>query len=215
MALTSSGQIDLNAMHVEAGGTTGTECTLNDADIRDMIDKASGAQMGFNEWYGASSVVILDCSYVQPAVTDGKFPSKEVIMFLTTDRDDTTTDYYQMWNSTATHSSVNGSSSDPPFVGGGFFLLDNGRLFWGNVSEDSGQGVGQFTTAQLGNNSNHISGAGFEAKYNGTSVWTANTFTDDNTGNGGSFFCSNSGISSGVTDGRTNASLWKLEVTEP
>lgn len=56
MALTSSGQIDLNAMHVEAGGTTGTECTLNDADIRDMIDKASGAQMGFNEWYGASSV---------------------------------------------------------------------------------------------------------------------------------------------------------------
>ena len=121
MALTSSGQIDLNAMHVEAGGTTGTECTLNDADIRDMIDKASGAQMGFNEWYGASSVV-LDCSYVQPAVTDGKFPSKEVIMFLTTDRDDTTTDYYQMWNSTATHSSVNGSSSDPPFVGGGFFF---------------------------------------------------------------------------------------------
>jgi hypothetical protein len=56
MALTSSGQIDLNAMHVEAGGTTGTECTLNDADIRDMIDKASGAQMAFNEWYGASSV---------------------------------------------------------------------------------------------------------------------------------------------------------------
>lgn len=56
MPLTTSGQIDLNAMHVEAGGTTGTECTLNDADIRGMISKASGAQMGFNEWYGASSV---------------------------------------------------------------------------------------------------------------------------------------------------------------
>ena len=55
MPLTSSGQIDLNAMHVEAGGTSGTECSLNDTDIRGMIDKASGAQMAFNEWYGASS----------------------------------------------------------------------------------------------------------------------------------------------------------------
>jgi len=55
MALTSSGQIDLNAMHVEAGGTTGTECTLNDADIRGLISKAAGAQNAFNEYYGASS----------------------------------------------------------------------------------------------------------------------------------------------------------------
>ena len=55
MALTSSGQIDLNAMHVEAGGTTGTECTLNDADIRGLISKGAGAQNAFNEYYGASS----------------------------------------------------------------------------------------------------------------------------------------------------------------
>jgi hypothetical protein len=55
MALTSSGQIDLNAMHVEAGGTSGTQCSMNDTDIRGMISKASGAQMAFNEWYGASA----------------------------------------------------------------------------------------------------------------------------------------------------------------
>lgn len=215
MALQTSGQISLNDIHLELGGTSGTEVTMGDVDVRGLINVNQGAQVAMNAFYGASDVVILDCSYVTPAVTSGKFPTKEVVMFLTTNRSDTTTDYYQTWNSTATHSSVNGSSSSPPFVGGGFFLVDNGFLYWGNVSEDSGQGVGQFTTAQLGSNSNHISGAGFEAKYNGTSVWTANTFYDDNTSNGASFRCSNSSISSGVTNGRTNASLWKLEVTEP
>ena len=57
MPLTSSGQIDLNAIHVEAGGTTGTECSMNDADIRGLISKGAAAQMGFNEWYGASASV--------------------------------------------------------------------------------------------------------------------------------------------------------------
>lgn len=42
-------------MHIEAGGSSGTQASLNDADIRDMIGKASGAQMSFNEWYGASA----------------------------------------------------------------------------------------------------------------------------------------------------------------
>jgi len=56
MPLTSSGQIDLNSMHVEAGGTTGTECSMNDADIRGLISKGAAAQMGFNEWYGASAI---------------------------------------------------------------------------------------------------------------------------------------------------------------
>lgn len=53
MPLPSSGQIDLNAIHVEAGGASGSECSLNDADIRALIGKASGAQMSFSEWYGA------------------------------------------------------------------------------------------------------------------------------------------------------------------
>lgn len=55
MALPTSGQIDLNAMHVEAGGSSGSACTINDTDIRGLIGKSSGAQMAFNEWYGASA----------------------------------------------------------------------------------------------------------------------------------------------------------------
>ena len=55
MALPTSGAIDLNAMHVEAGGPSGNAVGINDADVRGLIGKASGASMGFNEWYGASN----------------------------------------------------------------------------------------------------------------------------------------------------------------
>jgi len=56
MALPSSGAISLNQMHVEAGGTSGTQASLNDSDIRALISKGSGVQMSFSEWYGASGV---------------------------------------------------------------------------------------------------------------------------------------------------------------
>ena len=57
MALQSSGQISLNDIHVEAGGSSGSLCGINDSDIRGLISKSSGAQMAFNEWYGASSSI--------------------------------------------------------------------------------------------------------------------------------------------------------------
>lgn len=55
MALQTSGAISLNDMHVELGATSGTEVSLNDADIRGLINKASGAQASFSEWYGAAN----------------------------------------------------------------------------------------------------------------------------------------------------------------
>ncbi len=66
MALQTSGAISLNDIHVEAGGTTGTQASTNDTDIRGLISKSSGAQMAFNEWYGASSFTL---SVVESAVT--------------------------------------------------------------------------------------------------------------------------------------------------
>ena len=56
MPLQTSGAISLNQIHVEAGGTSGTTASINDSDIRNLIGKASGATMSFNEWYGASAV---------------------------------------------------------------------------------------------------------------------------------------------------------------
>ena len=55
MALQSSGAISLDDIHQEVDGVSGTTCSINDSDIRGLIDKGSGATMGFNEWYGASN----------------------------------------------------------------------------------------------------------------------------------------------------------------
>jgi len=62
---TSPSSISLNQIHVEAGGTSGTEASINDADIRALIGKASAAQMSFSEWYGAANV--LSSVEIQPA----------------------------------------------------------------------------------------------------------------------------------------------------
>ena len=55
MPVPGSGAISLNDFHVEAGGTSGTQASINDADIRGLIGKSAGAQMSFSEWYGASA----------------------------------------------------------------------------------------------------------------------------------------------------------------
>ena len=58
MALQSSGAISLNDIHIEAGGSSGTLCSINDSDIRGLIGKSSGAQSSFSEFYGASAVSV-------------------------------------------------------------------------------------------------------------------------------------------------------------
>ena len=59
MALPSSGSISLNQIHIEAGGSSGSLATINDADIRALIGKSDGAAMSFNEWYGASAGIVV------------------------------------------------------------------------------------------------------------------------------------------------------------
>jgi hypothetical protein len=55
MTLPTTGPLSLDAIHIEAGGASGTLCTINDADIRALIGKAASTSMGFDEWYGASA----------------------------------------------------------------------------------------------------------------------------------------------------------------
>ena len=52
---TSGSSISLNQIHVEAGGTSGTQCTLNDQRIRNLVGvkKNSGTQQDFADCYGA------------------------------------------------------------------------------------------------------------------------------------------------------------------
>ena len=63
MALQTSGPISLNDIHVEAGGTSGTSATINDADIRGLtaasgytIPTGSGTAIDFGDFYGASAL---------------------------------------------------------------------------------------------------------------------------------------------------------------
>lgn len=55
MPLPSSGAISLNQIHVEAGGSSGSQAGLNDSDIRAMIGKSSGASNAFSEYYGITN----------------------------------------------------------------------------------------------------------------------------------------------------------------
>ncbi len=60
MALQTSGAISLDDIHEEAGGSTGTQCSINDSDIR-ALDEASGrtinnstnTTISFDDFYGA------------------------------------------------------------------------------------------------------------------------------------------------------------------
>jgi hypothetical protein len=70
MALQSSGAIALDDMHVEVGGTTGSTVTINDADIRGLIDASDGATTSFDDWYGASDSLSGDIGVFDQSSSD-------------------------------------------------------------------------------------------------------------------------------------------------
>ena len=79
MALQTSGAISLNDIHVEAGGSTNTTCSLNDSDIRGLtaasgltINSTLGTNIDFGDFYGASSLTT-PTSYGKTGITPGKF----------------------------------------------------------------------------------------------------------------------------------------------
>ena len=56
MALPSSGQLTLNQIHIEAGGTSGTEVRLSDSDVRELISLGSATgENKISDYYGASA----------------------------------------------------------------------------------------------------------------------------------------------------------------
>lgn len=57
MALQTSGAISLGQIHAEAGGGSTSIASINDADIRALIGKSSGATSSFSNFYGASALL--------------------------------------------------------------------------------------------------------------------------------------------------------------
>ena len=56
MVLPSSGQISINQIHVEAGGSSGTQVKLSDTDVKGLINaNTSIGNIQFSEYYGAAA----------------------------------------------------------------------------------------------------------------------------------------------------------------
>ena len=75
MPLPSSGQISLDQMHVEVGGTSGTQCSMNDSDIRGLVNAAANSQMTFSSFYGASSSLYSATMTVGSLIITGDYGS--------------------------------------------------------------------------------------------------------------------------------------------
>tara|TARA_R100000426_G_scaffold33943_1_gene27506 strand:- start:1924 stop:2595 length:672 start_codon:yes stop_codon:yes gene_type:complete len=78
MALPTSGALTLDAIHVEAGGSTGTTCSLNDTDIRGLtpgsgktINSTQGTTIDFDDFYGANAPLIASGTSGTRTVTTG------------------------------------------------------------------------------------------------------------------------------------------------
>lgn len=76
MALATSGALSLNEIHVEVGGTSGTTCSLNDSDIRNIteasgktINNTLGTTIDFNNFYGATNIPTWTISMTQGSHT--------------------------------------------------------------------------------------------------------------------------------------------------
>ena len=60
MTLPASGPISLDDIHQEVGGMSGTQCSLNDADIRFLNSEAAdGAEQSFDDFYGLTNAEII------------------------------------------------------------------------------------------------------------------------------------------------------------
>ena len=80
MPLPSSGQITIDQIHIEAGGSSASQAAINDADIRDMIAKGSGAQNAFNEYYGVSATAPVATYKGRTLTTGNGFPTGNVTL---------------------------------------------------------------------------------------------------------------------------------------
>ena len=60
MSISASGAVSLDTIHTEAGGSSGTTCSLGDSDIRAIIGNSSGAN-NMNAYRGHDNELTLSC----------------------------------------------------------------------------------------------------------------------------------------------------------
>ena len=129
MALPASGNsLSLNQLHVEAGGTSGTECSLNDSDIRDIIGVSSGGSQNINQYFGQSSESV---SFDEVITANNiSSESSQTLSFSggVSDHDVIIAYHYNSSGRSAAYSSVASNSSYPYFSSPGIGVgVDNTR----------------------------------------------------------------------------------------
>ena len=208
MALQSSGQITFNDLHTEVGGSSGTSCSINDADIRQLIGKSSGQSVNIAEFYGASAgpqlqITAYGTQYV--AATSGKNVQPAKIYFF----------------SSQARSMVNAMTGVSN--GYGLIITDYGYTDGNGIS-----GVGynmQITTPGGGyqymqqnyysfsRNHGNLSGQHYvKTFYNNSLISTSNSQYDTNNSGAGLAFGNRFGTQPNIASSRANHTLWRLEL---
>ena len=75
MVLPASGQISINQIHVEAGGSSGSQVKLSDTDVKDLVG-ADNNNTALSDYYGASASNILTTLRIGGgSTTTNQFPN--------------------------------------------------------------------------------------------------------------------------------------------
>lgn len=160
MALQTSGAISLNQIHIEAGGTTNTQCSLNDTDIRNLneasgktINNTLGTTVDFDDFYGATNIPNFDVSItVGDNTTTGTGPNYGA--FSSTLRGYVVTNFHGYGGSTL--GSIN-TDSNSNYFGGNTIKAISLRFASGDTSNPGFNGLRtqvQNAQAQIANNNN-------------------------------------------------------------
>ena len=73
MSISASGAVSLDTIHTEAGGSSGTTCSLGDSDIRAIIGNSSGAN-NMNAYRGHDNELTLSCGQDTVTVNKTEYP---------------------------------------------------------------------------------------------------------------------------------------------
>ena len=105
MGTVASGQIDMNAVHIELGGSSGSQIGFGDLDLNTMCNKSSGSQFSMSEMYSRAVDFGTSGTVGTKAVTF----SPTYVSF---------TEYFRGYASDKSMGTL-ASTSDPDYMGGG------------------------------------------------------------------------------------------------
>lgn len=151
MPLPSSGTLSLNQIHIEVGGSSGSQCSLGDSDISSLIGYGTSQQKSISNYYGASAGPSLQyttygTTYVAPAT--GKNAQPAGIQFVNTQAANIMS---AMWSGTNVGGSFTindyGYYTSSGYQGQGINLMDGNLIvvssLGGSFNKPHGTGSGQ------------------------------------------------------------------------